>query len=405
VQVGLNLQPGQRLLVGGPAISGGVSMEAAPLVREVAASAYLAGAPLVEVLWGDDEMVRARFRHAPRDSFESCSAWGVEAACAHADAGHALIQVRTVNPGLLSNEPPDLAGRLQRALGRSTRPFNERIMRNQTNWCVVAAPTAAWAARMFPGAPPEDRLGRLWRVIERTCRLDQPDPIEWWRRHVADLAARCAALDERRYVELRYRAPSTDLTVGLVDGHRWRSGGSVSAAGVPFTGNLPTEEIFTLPHRERVNGTIRGQRPATYGGMLLDGVTLTFSGGRITEARAEHGESVLRQVLSSDDGATRLGEVALVPQSSPVAQAGLVFYDALFDENAGSHIAVGAGHKSALAGGEALSDEAFHRAGGNTSSVHIDLTVGSDELDVDGVRRDGSVEPLLRRGEWAFAGR
>jgi aminopeptidase len=401
VKVGLNLQPGQRLLVIGPLANGGVSLVAAPRVRCIAASAYRAGAPLVETLWGDEPLLLTRFQNAPRDSFSQFSTWLPRVLVEHVEAGHAVLSVYANDPDLLKSESPDLVSALQQAASFSIRPFRELISGNQTNWTVIAGAGANWAARVFPRSPAEQQVGRLWEAIGRLCRLNQPDPIAAWNAHLAALAARSDYLNLKRFDALKYCGPGTDLTLGLPAGHVWVSGRSASRSGIPFTANLPTEEVFTIAHKDRVDGTVRSTKPLSYGGTLIEGFSLRFAGGRVTGLDADRGESVLRQLVETDEGAGRLGEVALVPHSSPISQSDLLFYNTLFDENAASHVALGSAYKFTLGGGDAMNDEQFERAGGNRSAIHVDFMIGSGELDVDGIRKDGTSEPLMRRGEWA----
>jgi aminopeptidase len=403
VKIALNLQRGQRLVILGPLANGGVSLDAAPLVRAVTEAAYRAGASYVEAIWGDEAMQLLRFAHAPRESFSEYSAWLPDALRAHAEAGHAVLSIYANDPDLLKSEPAPLVGAVQQAVARGVRPFRELISKNQTNWSVVAAPSDAWAEVVFPELPPDQRVARLWETIVKLVRLDRPDPIAAWEDHLAALAARRDFLNERRYRALAYRGPGTDVTIGLADGHLWVSGRSTNAQGVVFAPNLPTEEVFTMPHKDRVDGVVRSTKPLSFGGTLIDGFTMRFNGGRVVQVQAERGEEMLRQLVETDPGAARLGEVALVPHSSPVAQSGVLFYSTLFDENAASHVAIGSAYRFTLEGGEAMSDEAFERAGGNRSATHVDFMLGSAELDVDGVRGDGSSEPLMRAGEWAVA--
>jgi aminopeptidase len=402
VTVGLNLQPGQRLLVIGPIANGGTSLDAAPLVRQIAASAYRAGARLVEVLWGDEALMLTRFRHARPESFSECSAWMPAALAAHADSGGAVISVYANDPDLLKGESPEVVGVLQQTVARSVRPFREHISRNDTNWTVVAAPSTSWAARVFPDVPRDQQVSMLWDAVVRLCRLDGQDPIDAWRRHIDALAGRRDYLNDKRYATLRYRGPGTDLSIGLPDRHVWVSARSVSRQGIAFTANIPTEEVFTMPHKDRVNGTVRGSKPVSHGGMLIEGFSMTFSEGRIVDVRAERGEAVLRQLVETDAGAARLGEIALVPDNSPISQSGLLFYNTLFDENAASHLALGAAYKFTLEGGEEMSPDDFGLAGGNQSATHVDFMIGSAALDIDGVRADGTAEPVMRAGDWAF---
>ena len=400
VKIGLNLQPRQRLLIIGPVANGGCSLEAAPLVRQLTAAAYDAGARLVETLWGDEALLGARLLHAPRDSFDEFSAWLPRALVEHVEAGHAVLSIYANDPDQLKDYQPDLVHAVQQTTAKAVRPFREHISRNQTNWGVVAAASEAWAARVYPDLPPAEQMTALWGAIERLCRLDQPDPIAAWETHLAELAARTDHLNAKRYTALRYTGPGTSLTIGLPTGHLWVGGRSASASGIRFAPNLPTEEVFTMPHKDHVDGTVRSTKPLSYGGTLIEGFSLTFAEGRVVDVTAEKGEAVLRRLVKMDGGAARLGELALVPHNSPVAQSGVLFYNTLFDENAASHVALGAAYKFTLRGGETMSDEEFDRAGGNRSATHVDFMIGSPELDVDGVLAGGVAEPLMRRGDW-----
>jgi aminopeptidase len=402
IKIGLNLRPGQRLLIIGPLANGGASLDAAPLVRQLVTSAYKAGSPYVETLWGDEPSMLLRFAHAPRQTFGEYSSWLPDVLLKHVESGHATLSVYANDPDLLKNEPTDLVGAVQQAVSRSVVPFRERISRNQTNWAVIAAAAPGWAARVFPDLPPDQQVARLWDEIAKMCRLDQPDPLAAWEAHLQTLAARRDYLNSRQYRALKYTGPGTDLMLGLPEGHVWVSGRTESQNGIPFTANLPTEEVFTMAHKDRVDGLVRSTKPLSYAGTLIENFSVKFSGGRVVDYEAERGKAVLKQLVETDEGAARLGEVALVPHSSPVSQSGLLFYNTLFDENAASHVALGSAYRFTLHGGESMSDDAFAQAGGNRSATHVDFMIGSGDLDVDGVRADGSTEPLMRRGEWAI---
>jgi aminopeptidase len=400
VQIGVNLQAGQRLLVIGPLASGGVALDGAPLVRAVTASAYRAGADLVEVLWGDEPLQAARFELARAESFSAASRWLPGALAGHVDAGDAVLSIYANDPDQLSGQDPARIAAVQQATALAVRPFRERIARNDTNWSVVAAASPAWARKVFPGVPAADAVRRLWEAIGRYCRLDETDPVGVWRSHLASLSARKDWLNERAYAALRYSAPGTALTVGLPDGHRWVAGQSTSRGGVVFAPNLPTEEVFTMPHKDRVTGIVSSSKPLSYGGTLIEDFSVEFRDGRIVNVRARNGLQVLEDLVATDDGAGRLGEIALVPHGSPISRSGLLFFNTLLDENAASHLAIGSAYRFTMAGGEAMEEEAFERAGGNRSAVHVDFMIGSEALDVDGVGANGRVEPVMRAGEW-----
>ena len=401
IKIGLNLGEGQRLLVIGPLANGGASLDAAPFIREVTACAYRAGAELVEVLWGDEALQLTRFTHARPETFGHYSRWFPNALVEHVEAGDAILSVSANDPDLLKGQPPDLITTLQQTTAHAVRPFRELISRNQINWTVASAASPGWAARMFPELAPEDAIRKLWSAILQSCRADRPDPVGAWRTHLDALAARRDLLNQRKYDALRYKGPGTDLTIGLPAGHVWVSGQSESRGGILFAPNVPTEEVFSMPHKDRVDGVVRSSKPLSYGSTLIDDFTLQFQQGRIVEVKAARGEDVLKQLVGTDEGAARLGEIALVPHGSPISQSGLLFYNTLFDENAASHVALGSAYRFTMQGGEAMSAEAFEAAGGNRSAVHVDFMIGSGALDIDGVRTDGQVEALMRNGEWA----
>ncbi|UCC89459.1 MAG: aminopeptidase, partial [Anaerolineales bacterium] len=403
VNVGLNLQPGQRLLIKGDAlVTNGVSIHVAPLVRLIALSAYQRGARLVDVIWGDDQLQLARFQHAPRDSFEEYPSWQTDGALECARRGDARLVILADDPGLFDGQDPDLVAAYQKVALKHARPAADYAARNAMNWTVVAAPVPGWAVKVFPDLPPQAAEARLWDTIFEICRLKKADPISAWQEHVQQLSARCSYLNHKQYTALKLIGPGTDLSVGLPRGHIWEGIRATSQAGISFIGNLPTEEIFTLPHKDKTEGIVTASMPLSRGGTLLKNFSLSFAQGRVVNVSADKGESALRKLIETDEGASRLGEVALVPHSSPISQSGILFHNDLIDENAASHIALGAAYRFNLEGGTGMSDAEFAAAGGNDSLVHADFMIGSAQMDVDGLKKDGSAEPVMRAGEWAF---
>ncbi len=393
VKVGLNLQPGQRLMVRAP-------IEAAPLARAVTAYAYDSGARLVETLYNDPQMALVRFGHAPADSFAEVSQWPVAAGLEYVENGHALLSIVGADPDLLKDVDPAALATVRRAEGQAGAALARLVSADAINWCVVGYATPAWAARVFPELSPEEATMRLWDAIFAAVRLDAPDPLAAWEAHNAALAARTAALNERQYTALHFTGPGTDLTIGLPVNHRWIGGAAPTAIGVSNVANIPTEEIFTAPHRARVEGTVRATMPLSLSGKLVKDFAVTFAGGRVVDVRAAEGEALLRSLIETDEGAARLGEIALVPAGSPISQSGILFYNTLFDENAASHIALGRAYRNCIAGCEGLDDDDFGAMGGNSSNTHVDFMIGSAEIDVDGITGDGAAEPLMRAGEW-----
>jgi aminopeptidase len=302
----------------------------------------------------------------------------------------------------LESQDEELAAALQRRTQNAFDATSEITTRDKTNWCVVAVPGSAWADMVLPDLPPEARVDELWSLVLRICRADQPDPAAAWREHVSNLTARHAYLNAKSYDGLRYTAPGTDLTIGLPAGHLWHGGGSTSSSGISFIPNMPTEEVYTLPDRRRAQGRVSASMPLSVAGRVIEDIRLTFEDGRVVASHASVNDSLLTSLLATDEGAAHLGEVALVPHSSPVSQSGVLFYDTLFDENAACHLALGRAYTSTLDGGDAMDEAAFAAAGGNSSKIHVDFMIGSDKMDIDGLTADGRAESVIRSGEWAF---
>ena len=394
VNVGLGLKPGQELVMT-------ASLDSVALARRITEHAYRAGASLVTTLFSDEESALLRYRHAPEASFDHAAKWLYDGLAAAFKSGAARLAIAGANPALLSNEDPDKVGRANRAVSQAYRPALELITRHEINWTIVAGATPAWAAAVFPSETPEAALAKLWEAIFATTRIDAADPVSAWRAHDAELQKRAAFMNGKRYYALHYRGPGTDFRLGLADDHLWLGGGTTAGNGVYCIANMPTEEIFSAPHKDRADGTVTASKPLSHQGTMIEGIQVRFEKGRIVEARATRGQQVLDKLIDTDEGARRLGEVALVPHSSPIAQSGLVFLNTLFDENAASHIALGQSYSSCVRDGEKLPPEELAAKGANDSLIHVDWMIGSGELDIDGITASGAAEPLMRGGEWA----
>ena len=393
VEVGLNLRAGQRLFITAP-------LETAPLVRRIAEHAYKAGARLVQVVYNDEQLEPIRFAHAPRDSFDEYPEWVAAAWSGALERGDAFLSIAAGDPDLLKNADPKLVQQVARVRQERLLEAREGLMRNRVNWLVVSVPIPSWAHCVFPELPEEQALEQLWNAIFKTVRADQPDPVAAWRAHLEKLDARRNWLNAQRFTELHLHGGGTDLRVGLPEGHIWTSGQSLARNGVLFCANLPTEEVFTLPHKDRVNGTVRSTKPFAHNGVLVEGIEVEFQAGRIVRASAQRGQETFLGLLDTDEGSRRIGEIALVPHKNPVSDAGILFLNTLFDENAASHIALGRAYPFTLEGGTAMNDQELETAGANTSLVHEDWMIGSDQIDVDGIT-DGKFVPVMRAGEWA----
>jgi aminopeptidase len=393
VSVGLGLAPGQDLLMT-------ATIDSVPLVRRITEHAYKAGASLVTTLLSDEETALLRFRYASDASFDVAPAWLYDAMAQAFRNGAARLAIAGNDPSLLSKEDPEKVARLNRATSKAYRPALELIARHDINWTIVSCATPAWAAAVFPDLPREEALTKLWQAIFAASRADQPDPVAAWKAHDANLHARAERLNDKRYSALHFRGPGTDLRVGLSDGHLWLGGGTTAHNGKYCIPNMPTEEVFTTPHKDRVEGRVTSTKPLSYQGTMIEGISVRFEGGKIVEGHASRGEQILQRMIETDEGARRLGEVSLVPHSSPIAASGLLFMNTLFDENAACHIALGKAYSSCLKDGDTMTAEQLAAHGANDSLIHVDWMIGSNHIDVDGINAGGDAEPVMRSGEW-----
>ncbi|WP_455479614.1 aminopeptidase [Bartonella sp. B23] len=394
VKVGLNLQEGQDLVLTAP-------VSALPFVRRIAYHAYKVGACVITPFFSDDMLSLTRFENAHAASFDHAPSWLYEGMAKAFENGAARLAVVGDNPLLLSNQDFDKVARLNKATSIAYKPALKEISDFSINWSIVAYPTIGWAEAMFPSLPLNEAIKKLADAIFSASRVTEEDPVYAWTVHNATLKQRSSWLNEQRFSALHFRGPGTDLMVGLADNHEWHGGASAAKNGVVCNPNIPTEEVFTTPHAHKVEGFVRSTRPLSYQGALIDNIEVQFEAGRIVNARASTGQEILRQVLQSDEGANRLGEVALVPHSSPISKSNLLFYNTLFDENAACHIALGQCYSKCFLDGSSLTAEEIAARGGNKSVIHIDWMIGSGDLDIDGITQDGMRVPVFRKGEWA----
>ena len=393
VKRGVGLQKGQNLLITAP-------IESLPLVRKIAEHAYKSGASIVTPLFTDSDITLSRFKYAPDESFDTATDWLFNGMGVAFDNNTARMAIAGDDPMLLSQMDPDKVSRANKAMAKAYKPARERITEFKINWNIVSWPGSAWASRVFPDLPVEEAIVKLADAIFDASRASLEDPIQAWDDHNEQLRIKTDWLNEKNFAALQYNGPNTNLRVGLADEHEWMGGASKAQNGIICNPNIPSEEVFTTPHAYKVDGTVSSTKPLSYQGTLIDNIKVTFKDGKIVEAHASKGEEVLQKVLKSDEGASRIGEVALVPHSSPISQSGIIFYNTLFDENAASHIALGQCYSKCFKGDLDLSKEEISKRGGNSSMIHIDWMIGSDQIDVDGIDQTGNQVPIFRKGEW-----
>ncbi len=395
VKVGVNIQPNQTLHIR-------ASLDARDFVREVVRIAYDEGAKEVFVDWSDDVITRLKFEKAPLEAFEQFPEWKALERNTLAEEGAAFMSIVSESPNLLAGVDAHKLSAAQKASGQALVPFRRLMQSDHFSWTVIAVPSEDWAAQVFEDAPQNERVALLWDAIFKAVRADVDNPIEAWKQLDATLHEKANYLNELNIESLHYDAPGTKLTIGLPEGHLWTGGSSVNRDGHVFMANMPTEEVFTVPHRDRVNGYVSSTKPLSYSGNIIDHFTITFKDGKIVAIEAEKGQDVLQQLIDTDEGARHLGEVALVPHDSPISNANILFYNTLFDENASNHLAIGSAYTFCLEGGKEMTPEQTKAHGLNDSMTHVDFMIGSSEMNIDATTKDGRTVPIFRQGNWAF---
>lgn len=395
LKTGVNLQKGQALMINS-------SIEGADFTRTVVKKAYELGAKDVHVNWSDDELTLLKYTHASDEVLAHFPDWRVDLSNDYIEDGAAILSISSTNPDLLKDIDPSRIALANKASAEKMTRFQDYIMNDKVTWSVISIPTGDWAQKVFPDKSREAAKEALWEVIVNIVRVDQDDPLAAWEEHNKTLGMAVDVLNEKKYKKLILKGPGTNLEIGLPTGHIWAGGSAESESGLIFNPNMPTEEVFCMPHKYEVDGVVSSTMPLNYGGSLIDNFSLTFEKGKVIDFTAETGEDSLKHLLDTDDGARRLGEVALVPDESPISKSGLIFYNTLFDENASCHIALGKAYPINIEHGSTMSKEELDQHGVNDSLTHVDFMIGSSELDIDGVKEDGSIEAVFRNGTWAL---
>ena len=379
-----------------------ISVDQAPLARLITEEAYRLGAAEVIVQWSDETIQREFLAHAATDRIENVPQYKIDQTDDWIAKGASRISVVSSNPDALAGVDAQRVAAFQAANGKALVNLRKATQANKVSWTVVAAASEGWAAKVFPElATSEEQVDALWNEIFKTTRIYEENPVIAWDIHDKKLQEKAAELNEQQFTALHYTAPGTDLTIGLPKNHLWEGAGSYNARGEESMANMPTEEVFTAPDSRRVDGYVSSTKPLSYAGTIISGMKFTFKDGKVVDFSAEQGEEALKNLLAIDEGAKHLGEVALVPDPSPISQSGLIFYNTLFDENASNHLAFGSAYAFNLQGGTEMSEEELAEAGLNRSQTHVDFMVGSDKMNIDGIKEDGTIVPVFRNGDWA----
>ncbi|MCY8970433.1 aminopeptidase [Bacillus atrophaeus] len=395
VEVGVNVQKGQHVVVN-------ASTEVRDFVRLIVKHAYEKGAKHVTVNWQDDEVSRLKYELAPPEAFDEYPEWEAKGKEALAEKGAAFISVVSSSPDLLKGIESKRIAAFQKAAGKALHTYRQYIQSDKVSWTVIGAASAGWASKVFPGHSEEEAIQQLWEEIFNTTRVNEENPVQAWKEHDQTLHEKVDHLNAKHYSALHYQAEGTDLTIELPKKHVWAGAGSINENGNEFMANMPTEEVFTLPQKDGVNGTVSSTKPLSYGGNIIDNFTLTFKNGRIVDIKAEKGEDILKELVETDEGSHYLGEVALVPYDSPISKSDILFYNTLFDENTSNHLAIGSAYAFNIEGGKQMSREELVKEGLNESITHVDFMIGSKDMSIDGITADGKREPVFRNGNWAF---
>lgn len=396
VKKGVNLQKDQVLLVNSP-------IECVDFSRAIAEVAYKEGAKEVVVHYSDQSLQKLKLEYASIDTLKETPNWIAESYNSYAKQGCAVISISASDPDAYKNIPMDKIAAFQKSRQLALKEYYDYSMSNKIRWTVVSVPTEAWALKVFRNSNSEEAVSKLWDVIFNVVRLNNDDPIEAWTEHNNNISKNLNFLNSNKLRKLHYKnSIGTDLTIELPEDHIWLGGSEKCTAGIEFNANMPTEEVYTLPKKTGVNGTVVSSKPLSYGGNLIDDFSLTFKDGKVIDFTAKEGFETLKKLLDSDDGSKYLGEVALVPYDSPISNSNLIFYNTLFDENAACHLAFGKAYPTCIINGENLSDDELSKKGANDSIIHVDFMIGTKDLDITGYTEDNTEIKIFTSGNWAF---
>ncbi|MCT2538236.1 aminopeptidase [Aquibacillus koreensis] len=395
LRTGINLQEGQPLIINS-------SIEGADFTRIVVKKAYELGAKNVHVVWSDDALTLLKYQNVSDEVLTNIPEWQIEQYLSFAKEGAGLLSIRATNPDLLKDVDPSKVAKATKASAEAMKELRKYTMNDRIPWSIVSIPLKDWSKKIFPDKTEEEAIEAHWEQIFKIVRVDKEDPVAAWDEHNAILKNAREFLNKKNYKKLVFKAPGTDIEFELPQGHIWKGGAAKTEAGRDFNPNMPTEEVFTMPHKYGVNGTVASTKPLIYGGNVIDNFSLTFKDGKVVDFKAEQGYDTLKHLLDTDEGARRLGELALVPHESPVSQSGLIFYNTLYDENASCHIALGKAYPTNMEGGSSMNEEELDKHGVNDSLTHVDFMIGSADLDIDGVTEDGKSEAVFRKGTWTL---
>lgn len=397
VAKGINVQPGDWVKVT-------IAVDQAPLARLVTKEAYELGAEKVIVKWSDDEISKLHYLHQPTEVLTNIPQYEIDESEDHV-LNHRVSRLSIISsdPGLLNDVDPAKVAEYQTISSKAFHAQRKATQNDDLKWTVAAAAGAGWAAKVFPNlATSEEQVNALWDQIFKTCRVYEEDPIAAWDLHKKTLNEKATKLNEIQFDALHYTAPGTDLTLGLPKNHIWTCAESYNPKGEEFIANMPTEEVFTAPDTRRMDGVVRSTKPLSYAGTLIEGIEVHFKDGKIVDISAEKGDETIKKLVFDNEGGTGLGEVALVPDPSPISQSGITFFNTLYDENASNHLAIGSAYPTTIQGGTTMSQEELLAHGMNTSTVHVDFMIGSDKMNIDGIKQDGTTVPIFRNGDWAI---
>lgn len=393
IEVGVNIKPGETLLIR-------ADISSYDFVRRCVKEAYRVGAKHVYIEYSDEYTTREKYLNAPSEAFDEYPQWQADKYTQIAKDGGAFLSVISNDPDAMKGIDPDRIGRFQKVAGKYLKEWRSYTMNDKSKWSIVAVPSEKWAKKVFPDLDKNEAFEKLWYSILDASRVGE-DPVSEWKTHNENLNKRTMFLNDMKFKKLVYKSSKTDLTIGLPDGHIWVSGAAKDPLGNSFNPNIPTEEVYGMPHKYEVDGIVYSTKPLIYSGNLIDNFWFKFEKGEIVDFGAEKGYENLKKLIETDEGSKRLGEVALVPYNSPISESKIVFYSTLFDENASCHLAIGAAYGSCIENGSEILEEDKDKIGMNTSLTHVDFMVGDKDLNITGITQDGKEIPVFKDGNWA----